>query len=429
MIAVRDYLAKRGGARVNRERWSKAPADPDPAGYFHNTCSQSGTFYGWDGAFNVWDPAINIPNGGNDDHSILQVWLQNYDKGTQSLEGGWTVDKLLNGDALPHIFVYYTTNDYTVDGDYKGGYNSVYKGWVQYSGPSTTGRTVYPGIGITAVSVLDGPQYDVEMKFQLYQEPGSGLFNWWVRAEDVWIGYYPATLFGGLGKLVEWIGVGGEVYSDLKDPETTQDQMGSGLQAAAGWGKAAYLRNLRNQSDIGGTMVDNKGFATSDAATAGGADPYTILMDAEGPAGWGSYCYVGGPTPDASNLVAWRTNDRPLPKGVWDGENWSEAQHSRASNDKILDPPSVDSSVLRFVVSGTTDNVDAISFNIAIDRPGGDLTCWKGLGNGSVEGLGPVIQQHNLTLAKANERGFYVCEVKGATQPFTVTAQTAQIAD
>jgi hypothetical protein len=26
-----------------------------------------------------------------------------------------------------------------------------------------------------------------------------------------------------------------------------------------------------------------------------------------------------------------------------------------------------------------------------------------------------------MTLAKANERGFYICKVKGATQPFEVT--------
>jgi hypothetical protein len=28
-----------------------------------------------------------------------------------------------------------------------------------------------------------------------------------------------------------------------------------------------------------------------------------------------------------------------------------------------------------------------------------------------------------MTLAKANERGFYICKVKGATQPFEVTAE------
>jgi Neprosin len=29
---------------------------------------------------------------------------------THSIEGGWTVDELLNGDTNPHVFTYYTNN-------------------------------------------------------------------------------------------------------------------------------------------------------------------------------------------------------------------------------------------------------------------------------------------------------------------------------
>jgi hypothetical protein len=119
------------------------------------------------------------------------------------------------------------------------------------------------------------------------------------------MGYYPATLYnGGLGKKVEWIGSGGEVYSSLKNPESTKDQMGSGWQAQAGWTKAAFLRNLRNQSDMNGAMVNNNGFPSEDAATSGGADPYTIQMDMESGTTWGSYFYVGGPTPAGDHVAA-----------------------------------------------------------------------------------------------------------------------------
>ena len=427
-VALTDYLTKRGGLRVNRNRRSEAPADPDPAGYFHNNSGQSGTFYGWDGCFNVWDPTINVPGGGSgEDHSILQVWLQNSsDNILQSLEGGWTVDRILNGDTLPHVFTYYTTNAYSKDGDNIGGYNALHKGWVQYSGPSTTGRTVHPGIGITSISTFDGPQYDLQMKFQLYREPGTGELNWWVSAEGVWMGYYPASLFDReeLGSVVEWIAAGGEVYSDLKNPETTADQMGSGSQALAGAGKAAYLRNLRNQTSMDGTMVDHDGVALSDVATPGGADPYTIQMNMESGGSWGSYLYAGGQTPPTNILATWPTNDSPLPKGVWDGQYWSEAQHSRASNDQFLDPPGGENGAIRFVVT-RTPNVDEISFNVAIDRPGDDSTVWTGLGNDSVVEVGPVLQHLGLTLAQANERGFYISEVRGATQPFYVFAVMA----
>jgi hypothetical protein len=427
-VALEDYLTKRGGLRVNRNRRGESPADPSPAGYFHNMSSESGTFYGWDGYFNVWDPTINVPGGGSgEDHSILQVWLQNSSaKVLQSLEGGWTVDKILNGDSLPHVFTYYTTNGYKKDGDNIGGYNTVHRGWVQYSGPGTTGRTVHPGIGITSISAFDGPQYDLQMKFQLYREPGTGDLNWWVSAEGVWMGYYPASLFASdeLGSVVDWIGAGGEVYSDLTHPESTADQMGSGSQALAGAGKAAYLRNLRNQSSMDGTMVDSNGSAASDVATPGGADPYTIQMNMRSGGSWGSYLYAGGQTPPTSILATWPTDNVPLPKGVWDGKYWSEAQHSRSSNDQFLDPPGGQNSALRFVVTGT-DNVDAISFNVAIDRPGSDATCFSGVGNDSVVELGPVLQHLGLTLAQANERGFYISAVHGANRPFEVFAVMA----
>jgi Neprosin len=291
-VGLKDYLTKKGGLLVNKRRPNKKPTDPNPAGYFHTGDSQNGLFYGWDGFLNVWAPTINSPEGAGTDHSILQVWLQNYDKPeVQSLEGGWTVDQTLNGDTQPHIFTYYTTNGYTQDGNNLGGYNTLHSGWVQYS------SAVFPGNRINGISSSGGTQTDVSMKFQLYREPNNGTLNWWVAVQGIWMGYYPASLFnGGLGNNVDWIGCGGEVFSSLANPELTQDQMGSGFQAEAGWTYAAFLRNLRNQSDLNGTMVNNDGTATSDAATPGGADPYTIQMDMESGSTWGSYFYVGGPT-------------------------------------------------------------------------------------------------------------------------------------
>ena len=117
-IALKDFLNKSGGLLVNKNRSNKKPTDPNPFGYFHGTDGQGSKAYGCDFFLNVWDPSINNPAGPGDDHSILQTWLQNYDKPElQSIEGGWTVDQNLNGDTQPHIFTYYTTNGYTQDGD------------------------------------------------------------------------------------------------------------------------------------------------------------------------------------------------------------------------------------------------------------------------------------------------------------------------
>jgi hypothetical protein len=150
---------------------------------------------------------------------------------------------------------------------------------------------VFPGIRINGISTPGGQQLDVSIKFQLYKD------NWWCAVQGVWMGYYPASLFsGGIGNYAKWVGFGGEVYSSMTNPALTKDQMGSGRQAQDGWTHAAFLRNLRNQSDANGTMVNNNGTAETDTAN-GGANPYDIQMHSNSGSTWGSYFYVGGPTP------------------------------------------------------------------------------------------------------------------------------------
>ena len=136
------------------------------------------------------------------------------------------------------------------------------------------------------------------MKFQLYREPTNGQLNWWVAVQGVLDGLLPGKPFpGGLANNAAYVGCGGEVDSTLANPALTTDEMGSGWQAQAGWTKAAYLRNLRNQSDLDGTMVNNNGSSTSDIATKpGGADPYTIQMYMHSGTAGNSYFYLGGPT-------------------------------------------------------------------------------------------------------------------------------------
>lgn len=286
ILAVQNYTAKRGGVAVNKSRPNQSEADPSPFGYFHAMDSQSVKCYGCDGFFSVWDPAINNPAGPGDDHSILQIWLQNYNKQTQSIEMGWTVDRNLNGDAIAHVFTYYTTNGYAKDGNNLGGYNRIFTGWVQYS------PTVFPGIRINGASTQGGTQLDISFKVQIYQG------NVWIAVQGNWMGYYPGSLFGNAGIIggADWFGCGGEVYSSLSNPSQTKDQMGSGRQAQDGWTKAAFVRNLRVQSDTAGAMVNSNGSAESDTAN-GGSNPYDVQMHMNSGSTWGSYAYVGGPTP------------------------------------------------------------------------------------------------------------------------------------
>jgi hypothetical protein len=420
-VRLEDYLNKRGGRKLLRRRVKDNVVDPGPAGYFHNSDVQDGEFFGWSGVFNVWAPAIDVPKG-NLDHSILQAWLVNERGVPQTLEGGWTVDKGLNGDLLPHVFTFYTTNNYAKNGNNLGGYNRQHKGWVQYSGPATTGRTLYPGIAITSISVVDGPQIEMAMQFQLQIDGGTRDMNWWVFIDGIPMGYYPASLYGagGMSGGTTSVSSGGEIFSGLKNPELTQNQMGSGFVAAAGLARAAYVRNLQVQTDLNGTMVNNVGEAENDVAAAGGADPYSIALNpAPVEPDWGNFYFVGGPS--GASLAAWLVDNVPLPKGMWDGVEWPK-QHSRSSNDRYLLPPA-GADAIKFSVTGTPQPVNEISFDVAVDRSGSDKTCWSGIGDGTVVGVAASLAHVGMTLAKANERGFYICKVKGATQSFEVTAE------
>jgi len=283
---------KVGGIRLNRLRPNVKPTDPNPFGYYHSSCGEDVNCYGCDLYINMWDPSINNPAGPGDDHSILQIWLQNYDKPElQSIEGGWTVDRNLDGDTQPHVFTYYTTNGYTQDGNDLGGYNRTVNGWVQYS------NSVFPGIRINGTSTYGGTQYEISMKFQLYKEPTNGQLNWWVSVQGIWMGYYPASLFnGGIGNKAEWLGMGGEVYSSLANPAGTHDQMGSGHHANDGWTRAAFLRNMRYQNNLNGAMSNYDGAPEDDTATGTGTSPYTIDAHMNSGSSWASYCYLGGPS-------------------------------------------------------------------------------------------------------------------------------------
>jgi len=286
------HSSKRGGLLVNMNRANKQPNDPNPTGYFHATSSETATSYGCEAWLNVWDPGVNLPSSPGDDHSISQTWLQNYQTAqTHSMEGGLTVDGGLNGDLASHLFTYYTTNGYTGDGNNIGGYNRLHDGWRQYD------ASIYPGIRINGSSTSGGTQLEIAIKFQLWQS------NWWFGFNNdesgpwIWLGYYPATLFNdGLRDVAQWVSFGGEVYSALANPCATQDQMGSGRHAEAGWSYAAYQRNLRSQSDTGGGMVDLSAVPEVDAAASTcPTNEFTIQCFMNSGSGFASYQYYGGP--------------------------------------------------------------------------------------------------------------------------------------
>ena len=233
-------LARRHYARLHPE--AREPADPTPFGYFHASQGEGTAAYGCDGFISVWDRKINQPPGPSDnDHSLMQLWLLDQPSG-QSVEFGWTVDQGLNRDTSPHIFSFYTTNNWGQPGDNVGGYNQTDKGWVQ------TSAKIYPGALLTNVSALGGTQVEIAFEFGSIKIIGTSA------SKGETMRHYPATLFGGSGMSQSAASIlfGGEVFSGLADPTLTKNQMGSGRQPTAGRLYAKSARTNRYGGDDAG---------------------------------------------------------------------------------------------------------------------------------------------------------------------------------
>jgi hypothetical protein len=136
----------------------------------------------------------------DDYHTLAEIAVQSAD-GKQIVEVGWTVDRGVNGDEDPHLFVYHWVN----------GKESCYNacGFKQYS------KTVVPG---------DTLPVGTSKRF------GIQFFNgaWWIAYDSEWVGYFPGDLWSDKytqSGLIQWFG---EVAASSSKPCT---DMGTGADA------------------------------------------------------------------------------------------------------------------------------------------------------------------------------------------------------
>jgi hypothetical protein len=138
-----------------------------------------------------------------DYHTLAELAVQSAD-GRQIVEVGWNVDRSVNGDSDPHMFVYY----------WKDRQPSCYNacGFTMYSTNVKPGDTLPVG---------------VQKRFGIQHSGGV----WWIAYDSEWIGYFPDSLWNGnytQGGLVQWFG---EVASADSTPCT---EMGNGQWASSG---------------------------------------------------------------------------------------------------------------------------------------------------------------------------------------------------
>jgi hypothetical protein len=125
--------------------------------------------------------------GAGDFHSLGELAVES-SNGRQIVEVGFTVDRVVNGDASPHLFVYHWVNGLPTC------YNGC--GWVQVS----TQRR--PGMAVAA----QGPA--APQSYRIQHAPGA----WWVGYQGEWIGYFPDSLWTRKGVtftsagLFQWFG-------------------------------------------------------------------------------------------------------------------------------------------------------------------------------------------------------------------------------
>jgi hypothetical protein len=273
--SLSDHLSKHGhktySMQINENDSIEVPGD---GAHDYSYTAQFVTCYGGEGYFSAYDPYTQW----SDEFSLLQILMR---RGNQTVESGWQEFRDLYGDWVPHLFVYYTTNGYSADGDNIGGYNRDVDGWIQYS------SSIYPGAVSSPNSVRGGSQYVMFIKYQLYQG------NWWLNCNNNWIGYYPASLFNdeGLNSQAGKIAFYGEIVDSSDHAGLTNTDMGSGYWAEYEWPWSAYMRSLRYQSDTNG------GMSQYNASTVFASDPdlYDLENHMNSGTTWNSYFWLGGP--------------------------------------------------------------------------------------------------------------------------------------
>jgi hypothetical protein len=171
------------------------PGD-NPVNFFYAVASQSASA---DGAYaNLVIGKPYLDDG--DYHTLAEISVQSAD-GQQIVEVGWTVDRTVNGDSDPHLFVYHWVDRK------ESCYNAC--GWRQYSGTTKPGDTLPDG---------------VSKRFGIMHYNGA----WWVVYDTEWIGYFPDDLWDGQYTRSGLQQFFGEVAASSTKPCT---EMGTGAPA------------------------------------------------------------------------------------------------------------------------------------------------------------------------------------------------------
>lgn len=279
---VADFLSKYGDASDIPNYDEIPPMASLGSQHYHAAARQWKQNYGGEGCLSVWQPFAQVPR----ELSIGQVAViavNSKNEITETIEAGWMVNGALYGDFATRFFVYFTTTGYKESGPNKGGYDMRQVGWVQ------TSATFTPGTILTETSALGGEQVEAYLRVELHEG------KWWVRFQDEFVGYYPASLFSptGLGTAAAALQFHGETTDDLAIAGMTVTDMGSGeFPDAKVKRRSAYMRNLQIQDTV--KAYERTQFLPKDPV-ATNKKCYHFIDDTKATDAWHSQFYYGGP--------------------------------------------------------------------------------------------------------------------------------------
>ena len=268
---LREFFQKgpAGAGRPSVLNSNEKPQSPS-AGHKYSLMMQNVDNLGGNSNLNLWSPYVNT--GWGEGFSLSQEWYAGGNgNSTQTAEVGWQNFPQQWGNEESRLFIYWTADYYSTTGCY----NLDCPGFVQVA------RSGMLGSQFSHYSTPGGPQYEFSARYYLFQG------NWWLSISGTWIGYYPGAIYRGgqLSRYAQFIEFGTEGTGGSVWPEE-----GSGAWSSAGFGYAAYQRNL---------YYDN----LSEAAywdSLQRSDPSPGCYSTSGPfysasSNWGTYFFEGGP--------------------------------------------------------------------------------------------------------------------------------------